>query len=155
MNKQMFIVGIIIFIIVGLSGCTTNDGDNGDGTEDGILYKEIPSAVITEECTEFKDDICGLYDCMVSGCWCNDLYYPSSVLYEPTGIIIKSEQDAIDVVEEFIEGTDLDIKEYNITKSASKQNNIFYIVFIENANGEEENLIVAVDGIILKVICGV
>ena len=144
------IVFILILIVVFICGCTSNHDQNDDN-----LYKGIASAEIPEHCIEFKDDICGLFDCMVDTCWCDDAHYPSPVLYEPTGIDITNEEDAMNIVKDYLELNNSEYKEYSDVKRAVKLNSVFYNVFAEDADEDEMTFVVAVDGTILKTICGV
>ena len=115
-----------------LAGC--------DGNDDLKLYKGIPTAEIPGECLAYTDDICGLFDCMVDLCWCDAM----PEIYE-SNQLIENDQDAMNVVSEY--------SGHDATK-AVKLNDIFYNVFIED-NGDEIVYTIAVDGTIIKTLCGV
>ena len=143
-----YAIFLILMIICLSCGCIIDDENND------VLYKDIESAEIPSSCVEHKDNVCALFDCMVENCWCDTANYPSPILYEPMGIIISNEQDAIDNVNTFINQNVTKYEGYSITK-AVKLNNVFYNVFAENSTNDEISFTVAVDGIILKTLCGV
>ena len=132
------------------------------GKEDLAFYKGIESAQFPVSCKEYESDVCGLFDCMVDLCWCKES--PDRILYEGEGIIIASDEEAISLVQTYLddqigkgyeEGTLYgEINKIN-AKSASKLNNVFYNVFTEDSTGDETIYTVAVDGTIIKTICGV
>lgn len=138
---------ILVFVFV--CGCISDDNQVDN------LYKGIATAVIPDECIEFKDDVCALYECMVEDCWCDDFTSPSSILYEPSDVTITNEVDAINIVEVFIQENATEYSQYETITNAVKLNDVFYNVFAENTNSEEISFIVAADGVILKTTCGV
>lgn len=137
--KNTFLLAVVLFSVVLLSGCPQppDDGSN--------LYKGVLGAVIPAECAEFKDDVCGLYDCMVDRCWCDEGYFPGPILLEGN-TVVANEQQAMQVVGDYLAKGEV--------KSAVELNPIFYNVFYD-VEGDEEYYTVAVDGTILKTICGV
>lgn len=117
------------------------------GPDDLKLYKGIPNSEIPQNCLEFREDICGLFSCMVNFCWCQES--PEAIL-KWGKIIISNEEEASSYVQQYLD----DIKsEYKVEK-VLKLNNIFYNVFLNN-NGNEEVYTLAVDGTIIKTVCGV
>ena len=128
---------------------------------DSMQYKSIEGTQVVAKCLEYKDDTCGLFDCMVDRCWCDDSSPDLPILYE-TQTIITDEQGAIDVVNSYIAKLkygelETDIKNPKILEVtwAVQLNNIFYNVFVEDGEGSETIFTVAIDGTIMKTICGV
>jgi len=125
----------------------------GNLSEDDLRrYKGIAWAEIPEQCLEYRGDVCELFSCMVEQCWCDDSSNKSPIIYEPKDVMIQNEEEAINLVEEFLEKSDF--VGYKVT-SVVKLNNIFFNVFIEDARHNEIIFTVVVDGLILKTICGV
>ena len=122
------------------------------GSDDLRRYKGIAWAEIPEQCFEYREDVCGLFSCMVEQCWCDDSSDKSPVIYEPKNIMIQNEEEAISLVEEFLGKSDF--ADYRVV-SGVRLNNVFFNVFIEDANHNEITFTVAVDGTILKTICGI
>ena len=132
--KTMIILITILSLII-LVGCDGNVS----------LYKGITDAEIPDDCINFKEDVCELFDCMVDRCWCKE--GPDQILYEQEGISITSEEEAISYVQKYVD------KSYTVTR-AFELNDIFYNVFADDA-GNEVVYTVAVDGTIIKTICGI
>lgn len=146
------IAGSIVCLIVlasVLCGCTD------DNDQDDAFYKGIESAPVPDECIDYKDDVCALYDCMVENCWCDDAIIPSPILYEPADVVIASEDDAIALVELFIQDEGSEYSEYSTITQAVQLNDVFYNVFAENDGAESITFTVAADGIIFLTTCGV
>ncbi|MBN2488852.1 MAG: hypothetical protein JXA98_07480 [Methanosarcinaceae archaeon] len=141
--KKLFIV---IMLLVFSAGCL-DDGDK-DGA---VYYKGIETAEIPEGCIKYQDDVCGLFDCMVDLCWCDDSSPESPVLYEPTGVIVTNEEEAKYVVRLYLEENKL---EYEIG-NCIKLNSVFFNVFASDEHGDEFTYTVAADGTIIKTFCGV
>lgn len=139
---------VLIVSIVFISGC-----------KEPSSFQGIPSAKIPGKCIEAKDDICELFDCMVDLCWCDDANFPSPILFKGD-TEVSSEEEAMQIVRDYIES--LKFKEGKLAgelverkvERAVELNDIFYNVFCD-AQGEEEVYTVAVDGTIIKTICGV
>jgi len=134
------------------------------GKEDLAFYKGIESAQFSVECKEYEYDVCGLFDCLIDQCWCDDSSYELPILYEPANIIITNDDGAISIVQKYLDEQigksyeeDTLYAKINLikVKSASKLNSVFYNVFAEDSNGDELVYTVAVDGTIIKTICGV
>lgn len=144
MNNTLILTILFLFVIVFFCGCVVNN----QGEDDLKLYKGIPSAEIPGTCLEFKNDVCGLFDCMVDLCWCEKS--PNTILYEKQ-TTIDDENDAVNLVKEYLQANKID---YNTIK-AVKLNNLFWNVFVYDINNNEKAFTVAVDGTILKTQCGV
>lgn len=142
----------IVFLVFGFVAYCTLTTEWNFGPDDLRRYKGIAWAEIPGQCLEYRDDVCGLFSCMVEQCWCDDSSDKSPIIYEPKGVMIQNEEEAISLVEEFLEKSNF--VDYKVT-SAVQLNNIFFNVFIEDASHNEITFTVAVDGLILKTICGV
>ncbi len=86
MKKGFGLVGILI--IVGIIAV------GGGG------YYLLKNTNTQTKCQEFQNDVCGLFDCMVSSCWCNDSG-SSPILWE-THISFDNEKGAKDAVNVYI-----------------------------------------------------
>ena len=139
--KKIFIM--ILFLLLS-AGCI-------NGKDDVVLFKGITTAEIPQECSEYEDDVCALFDCMVDQCWCDDSSPELPVIYESPGIAITNEEEAKNIVIQYLRDNNL---EYQIENSV-KLNNVFYNVFASDENGDEVVYTVAADGTIIKTICGV
>ena len=113
----------------------------------GIAWAEIPG-----QCLKYRDDVCGLFSCIVEQCWCDDSSDESPIIYEPKNVMIQNKEEAISLVEEFLEKSEF--ADYKVV-SGVRLNNIFFNVFVEDASHNEITFTVAADGTILKTICGV
>ena len=122
MRKMTF-----IFVLLIMSGCTGEPS----------VFKGIQTAEIPQSCVDYKNDVCGLFDCMVEQCWCDDSHPSLPIIYEKTGASIASEEEAAALVGEFIESTDLEYKEYTNIRRAVRLNPVFFNVFAENSGGDE------------------
>ena len=132
--------------------------------DDLSIYQGIPTAHIDQNCLGEMNDVCALFDCMVDLCWCDDSSPDLPILYESEGISVANEDEAIAVVntylnEEIQKGREVGYlygKMYMIkAKRAVKLNNVFFNVFAEDDHGDEFTYTVVADGTILKTICGV
>ena len=135
----------LIFALLILAGCT---GEKA-------VFKGIQTATIPQSCVDYESDVCGLFDCMVEQCWCDDSSPSLPIIYEKTGASIASEEEAAALVREFVESTDLEYKEYTNVRRAVRLNPVFFNVFAENSRGDEMAFTVAADGTVLKTVCGV
>ena len=113
--------------------------------------KESAPAIDIGECAELEDDICGLFGCVVKGCWCNDATPEGAIVFE-AGKRINSKSDALAVVKEYLDTID---SEYIGDGTAAELNDIFYNVFLEDSEGYEQGFTVSADGVVFKTICGV
>ena len=146
-TKILVIVFVLVFAFLLYYNLTTKWHPGPDETR---LYKGIEGAEIPG-CVEFKDDVCGLFDCMVDMCWCDDSSPDLPILYEKEGISIANENEAVSYVQKFVDDNN---PTYTV-KRAVKLNNVFFNVFAENEAYDELVYTVAVDGTIMKTICGV
>ena len=158
MKSIIIMVGILSLIM--LVGC----GNLGEDNLSHNWYKGITDAEVPNSCLDSQDDVCGLFDCMVNMCWCDDSSPDLPILYEEIGVVITNEEEAVTHVNKYLKekrlkGTeegDLFGKIYMIeAKKAVKLNNIFYNVFAEDDRGDEIVYTVVVDGTIIKTICGI
>ncbi len=140
---------LLIILTVLLLGCI---GVNGK--DDPTLFKEITTAEIPEACLEYRDDVCGLFDCTVDRCWCNDVRPEGAILSQRSGITVQTEAEAIAIVEQFTK-ENTEYQEYTNVKRAVKLNNIYFNVFAEDKNQDEKVFTVAADGTIIQTTCGV
>ncbi|MFH1588571.1 MAG: hypothetical protein ABIA76_04510 [Candidatus Diapherotrites archaeon] len=137
---------IIVLLVLGifLFGC------NGKpDTKDEVLYKGIAFASVPENCVEKKDDVCGLFACMVDLCWCKQ--GPDMIVLEGS-TALGSEGEVKEYFEDKrdeITGT----SQLEVTK-AVKLNSVFWNVFFETENSEQV-LTVAADGTVIQTVCGV
>ncbi|MCR4323574.1 MAG: hypothetical protein NUV37_01230 [Nanoarchaeota archaeon] len=139
------IIGVVVVLVLAASifyGISSGGDDEVPSSED----KEIPSL-----CSEFKEDVCGLFDCMVNSCWCDEGGPEAAILYEQSGVSLSTAGEAVDYIKRYVSTNGLG---YNV-KNAVKLNNIFYNVFSEDSNGDEIVYTLSVDGTIIKTICGV
>ncbi|MBU2101086.1 hypothetical protein KKG83_07665 [Candidatus Micrarchaeota archaeon] len=113
-----------------------------------VYFKDIQSAPITSECTEFKEDICGLYACMTDRCWCEQS--PDQILLQGN-TVIDSEQKAVFHVNNYLNTI---ASKFSATKAVTS-NNVFFGVFAEDSEGNEKAFTVGADGTIIKTQCGV
>lgn len=155
--KKIIVILSLLFIV----GCSGNLGEDDLSYN---WYKGITDAEIPGACLDDRNDVCGLFDCMVDLCWCDDSSPDLPILYEENGVIIANEEEAVNYVSEYLEEERLKGREegevygkiYMIeAKRAVKLNDIFYNVFAEDDKMEEIVYTVAVDGTIIKTICGV
>ena len=145
----LILLGVLIIFILyfSLTNYKWNLGEDDLRRYKGIAWAEIPG-----QCLEYRDDVCGLFSCMVEKCWCDDSSDKSPIIYEPKDVMVQNKEEAISLVEKFLEKSDF--VDYKVT-SAVQLNNIFFNVFIEDASHNEITFTVAADGLILKTICGV
>jgi len=137
----------IVFFLVGiflLAGCF--------GPNEPTYFKEIKTASIPGSCVEFKDDVCGLFGCMVDSCWCKD--GPGQILLEGQ-TTITSEEEATTQIDFYLKTRSLATLADGSVKRAVKLNGVFYNVFAEDSNGDELVFTVAADGTIIETVCGV
>ena len=142
----MMKIFFVIFAVLVSAGCITDSGNDNSIISDKISEAEIP-----KECLEAKDDVCALFDCMVDLCWCDDSSPELPVLHESTGIAVTNEDEAKDVVIQYINDNNL---EYQVT-NIIQLNDVFFNVFASDGYGNEVVYTVASDGTIIKTICGV
>lgn len=138
--KAIIAATALITIII-LSGCLDSEK---------TYYKGIPTAEIPEECIQYKEDICPLFDCMTANCWC-DKGQPSPVLKEGSTVIVD-EEGATTAVLEFVLNSG---SEYTNVRNVAQISSVFYNVFAINEQGEEKVFTVAADGTIITTQCGV
>ncbi len=105
---------------------------------------------IPQECQQFQESDCDLFNCMVESCWCSDMVRPNPI-YEGTKSVLN-EQEAISAVKQYLQSINSD---YDEVKSATKINSFFFNVFAYNAENEEEVFTIGINGTILLAICGV
>jgi hypothetical protein len=135
----------MIILVCGLCACDVIPKNQGN--DDLRLYKGIPTAEIPDKCIEFGSDTCTLFSCMVEQCWC----FPDNTILYNKVTTIENEDQSISLVEEYLASNDLN---YDVQRSV-KLNNIFYNVFAYDVDNNEEFFTVAVDGTIIKTVCGV
>lgn len=133
---------LILFLFLGCLG-----PDPPDNLYD---YKGVTvnRDAIPEECWDLED--CEMYDCMVDLCWCKES--PDQIVHT-SDIVIYGEEDVQLVVEEYLNENSMLYTEDSF--QVSQINEIFYGVFYEDLDGNEESLTVAVDGSVMETICGV
>lgn len=152
--KKAIVCLCMIFISVVITACERDMGDDDLRRYKGIAWAEIPG-----NCLEYREDICELFDCMVDMCWCDDSSPDLPIIYEKEGVAIQNEEEAMAFVNEYLNerlsGKSGSSPEYIEVKRAVELNNIFYNVFAEEDTGNEIVYTVAVDGTIIKTICGV
>jgi len=134
----------LLALILLFSGCNE--------PQESAYYKGIESALVSSECADSKDDVCGLFDCMTDLCWCYK--GPDQVLFEGS-TVVASEAEAMQAVSKYISDPYATPPQGIVVERAVEINSIFYNVFVTYADGNEEVLTVAVDGTIIKTICGV
>jgi hypothetical protein len=140
MKKTILILTILIIGIF-LLGCIEENQE--------VTYKNVETAFIPTECASFENDTCELFECMTNNCWCDS---GNILMSSPKNALNK--EDAIEVFEMFIATrSQLSWHSKKVT-SATKLNNIFWNVFVED-DGLEEVYVVAVDGTVIKPACGV
>ncbi|MFH1240393.1 MAG: hypothetical protein V1672_04190 [Candidatus Diapherotrites archaeon] len=140
--KKIVLVLLLVSTIL-FSGCLDDFGGKPK-----IVFKGMDDVRVPEECADVKDDVCGLFSCMVDLCWCKE--GPDMILYEPN-TDVSSNTEATQLVMTYISENSL-----NLTVTNSVQlNTVFYNVFAEDSSGNEEVFTVAADGTIIQTICGV
>jgi hypothetical protein len=150
MRKKILItvLGMLCIFIVSCFGPNPPD--------DLSLYKGIAWADLPNKCINHGDDVCALFDCMVDRCWCDDSSPELPVLLEKEGITIRTEQEAAEYITEiYLTPGPSEISMYKELKRVVKLNDIFFNVFIIDGPGNEHTLTLAVDGTVIKTICGV
>jgi len=148
--KMILLATLFLFAFV-LSGCL----DGNQGEDDLKLYKGISTAEIPGECLQFKDDVCGLFDCMVEMCWCDDGHFPSPIIKEGSSTV-QNEEEAVNAVQAYVTETGSEYSD--VQRAVNLGDNIhrvFFNVFAYNEAGDEKVFTVAADGTILLTICGV
>jgi hypothetical protein len=150
--KKIILCFITLIVLISITGC-------GDGKLEPDLFKGIEGVYVSEDCVEYKDDVCGLYDCMVDLCWCWE-GYPGPIFYV-AGFNVLTEEDAMAAVQEYLdEGRFMEEDELLgeataiVVERAVKLDDIFYNVFCDE-EGDEVVYSVAADGSVFKTICGV
>ena len=134
----------VLVTIIALSGCIEPEEPN--------FFNGIETVSIPEYCFEYKKDVCGLFDCMVDSCWCKE---GSDQILMEGRTIVANEEDALNVVKNFIFAPDATLPEGIVIENAVKINSVFYNVFVNNSFGEEDVYTIAVDGTIIQTVCGV
>jgi hypothetical protein len=139
---------VIVLVVVLLFVFLPKDQDNGTN-----LYKEIPGAVIPGQCMDFKTDVCGLFECAVDSCWCEES--PKKIL-KVGNTELKTEDEAAEYVSNYLKEFGSEHKGIK----AVKLNDLFYNVFVQYYNEEYQFMdevvyTVAVDGTIISTQCGV
>ncbi|MFH1663244.1 MAG: hypothetical protein ABH986_00225 [archaeon] len=136
--KNKVFVGLFLVLLVFLSGCA----------QEKVLFDDAEAVKVPDKCIQQKDDVCGLFACMVDNCWCESSV-EDPVLFEGN-TTIQNEQQAISVVEKYL----LVFSEPHTMTSAVKLNSVFYNLFVD-FSGEEKVFTVAADGTIIRTQCGV
>jgi len=148
---KMIFLAIPVFFAIVLSGCL--DGNLGD--DDLKLYKGIPTAEIPGECLQFRDDVCGLFDCMVDRCWCDDGHFPSPIIKEGSSTV-QNEAEAIAAVQAYVNETGSEYSDVRRAVNLSDEiHRVFFNVFAYNESGDEQVFTLAADGTIILTQCGV
>ena len=143
MNKQKGNISIIVLIIIILLGGGYFLISNNE--------KDVSStSIIPKECQASQDDVCELFSCMTSNCWCEESPL-GGVIYQEV-ITVKNEADAKKIVNNYL--TSIDSK-LNQKIEVFKINEIFFNVFVEDDNGDENAFTVSIDGKILITVCGI
>jgi len=140
MKKAIF----VILVLVAFSGCNEPPRP--------AYFNGIESAPVKSECVNSMDDVCGLFDCMTDLCWCYE--GPDQILLEGNAVV-ASEDDAMQVVSDYIFAQNNTLSQGIELERAVKINSVFYNVFVNDADGNEEVFTVAADGTIIKTVCGV
>ncbi len=143
--KKLIIGSIIILISLGIIIFLISSPNDNKELNEEIILSEIP-----ESCQQFQDDVCDLFSCMVSLCWCDESISQNSILFEKDKDILNEDQ-AIIFTKEYLDSIDSNFD----LQRAVKLNEFFYNVFAYNINGDEEVFTVSADGKILVTICGV
>jgi hypothetical protein len=130
----------VIPLMVFLSGCP-------EPLPEQVYFKNIDSAPIASECTEFKEDVCGLYACLAENCWCEQS--PDKILMQGN-TVVSTEEEAINAIKKFL----LPVSSPYEVKQAKKLNSVFFNVFVEALDGEKV-FTVAADETIIKTQCGI
>jgi len=138
-------ITLICFLFLFIVGCGKNMGDDDLSRYKGIAWAELPN-----NCIEHNNDVCALFDCMVDRCWCDDSSPELPVLYEGSKSL-QTNDEAVTHVQEYIDANNLG----QIVKRGVELNSIFFNVFAEDEEGNEITYTIAVDGTIIKTICGV
>ncbi|MFH1404054.1 MAG: hypothetical protein ABIH11_07290 [Candidatus Altiarchaeota archaeon] len=139
---------IIVVAFLLLSGCM--DGGN-QGDDDLRRYKGIAWAEIPQECRGERDDVCGLFECMVEQCWCSDYRVEGPVLVEGKSPV-RTPGEAKQVVVDYVKAEKIS---YSDVRRAAELNDVFFNVFAYDKNGDEMVYTVAADGAIILTECGV
>lgn len=149
--KKVILCFITLIVLISITGC-------GNGPSES-LFKDIEGVYVSEKCVEYKDDVCGLYECMVDLCWCFEAY-PGPILFE-AGTIVTNEEEAMQVVQDYLdEGRFMEEDELLgeataiVVERAVQLDDIFYNVFCDE-EGDEVVYSVAADGSVFQTICGV
>jgi hypothetical protein len=154
MEKNVLLIAgtvlvVVIFVVSGSIMLILQPENMGE--DDLRTFKGIPWASIPAGCEEFREDVCGMFECTVEACWCDDARADSAILFECTQTVQNAEE-AIAVVKEYL---NWDPNQTGSFDKAVKLNNIFYNVFFTTCEGEERVYTVAADGTIIKTVCGV
>lgn len=144
MNKQQGSTGVLILLIVIIVGGGAYLLLSGNDNE------VAPPSSVLGECEEFRDDICGLFDCMTPGCWCKDDPSGGVVYQEKT--TVSNEASAERVVTNYL--SSVGSGDYESIR-ATRLNVAFFNVCVEDERGDEEVFTVSERGEVLVTICGV
>ena len=155
MNKIFLFTAIGFAIIVSLTALIFlfQEGSNL-GEDDLRLFRGIPTAEIPQDCRGFRDDVCGLFDCMVDSCWCDETT-ANPILWQWNNIV-RNEEEAMAAVWEYVQSSGLEYSEVRkAVNLGDDAHRVFFNVFVYNAWGDEKVFTVAADGTIIKTVCGV
>ena len=144
---------VIVVVIVALGIYYYNQEWNGN--DDLSKYEGLAWADMPDACLEFNGDACGMFECSIENCWCDELV-DGPMLWD-SGSPIQNEDEAKILVQDYLDvsGAYIDYPSPMEVKKAVKLNEIFYNVFVENGSGEEFVYTVVVDGSIIQTQCGV
>ena len=137
---------IFVILVLFLFGCLEPET---------VYFRGIETAPVPAECTEYADDVCGLYACTVDLCWCEES--PDKIVLDgsKTATNVTTEDEAINVVNFYFKSRSvLPLGDSEVLR-AVKLNSLFYNVFAETSSGDELVFTVAPDGTIFKTQCGV
>ena len=159
MRKKIILLSSLVCLLILFLGC--NEPKDPPIEYDGAYTVTEFSKLIPEECFESSSvDYCELFDCMVDSCYCDEINYDSPILAtgnKNSWVIIHDENEAFFTVQNYFESPPAvesgEIPRIEVV-NVVKLNDLFYNVFF-TFNGIEQNVVVAVDGAIIRTVCGV
>ena len=137
--RNGFVLLIALIGLIVLVGCN----------EPEKIFLENTSAEIPADCVEFKDDVCGLFECTVDLCWCEES--PDRILLYGS-VDVQDESEVIQTLRLYLNANYSEAMEI---KNVVELNSLFFNVFVEDGEGNELVFTMARDGTIIKTLCGV
>jgi len=144
MNKRQGNINIILLLVVaviiaGGGYYLLNNKDKANVSDPSIPVK----------CQSVEDDVCSLFSCMTSNCWCKE-GLTGGVVYQKD-VLIKDKDSAEKIVVDYLVSIG---SEYNQEIKVIKEDKVFFDVVAKDNKGNEKFFVVSANGQILITVCG-